>query len=203
MKTVRVICLSIFALWALPAPGADLDLNEFFFDETVEVAPDGSTAVLQENPFFAFVLLSLDPGLGDPNLIIPGPNVELLFDYEVDLPASAGGDLLNDDRFTAFLFDASTGDGLGGVLEFATTSNTMGEGSFDLSSFTGRTLGLQFLLEALPGDIGLNSTATISNLRLEMMTTEPGTGIPTIPEPSSAVLLISGIALAGWMRRFL
>lgn len=191
------VCLCISSTLASPAKAAVIDLNEFFFDETVEVAPDGSTAMLQENPLFALVLLSLDPGLGDPNLIIPGSNVGLLFDYDIDLPASAGGGLVNNDRFSVFLFDASSGISFGNAFEFVTNSSATGELVFDLSTLTGSTIGLQFQLEALPGDLGLNSTATISNLRLEDL----GPNVPSIPEPSTAFLLFGALALAGCVRR--
>ncbi len=197
MKATEIaICWFISSTLAFPAQAAVIDLNEFFFDETVEVAPDGSMAVLQENPLFALVLLSLDPGLGDPNLIIPGDDVALLFDYDIDLPPSADGSLVNNDRFSAFLFDASSGISFGPAFELVTETSAMGELIFDLSTLTSNTIGLQFQLEALAGDLGLNSTATISNLRLE-----DRTALPSIPEPSTAFLLFGGLALAGCMRR--
>ena len=202
MKATQIaMCLCVSSALAFPARAAVLDLNEFFFDPTVEVASDGSMAVMNEDPLFALVLLSLDPGLGEPNLIIPGSGVELLFDYDVDIPPSEGEDAVNNDRFSAFLLDASTGLSLGGPFEFVTSSSAMGELLFDLSTLTGRTIGLQFQLEALPGDIGLNSTAKISNVRLEETTPGPGPDMPTIPEPGTALLLLGGLALAGYMRR--
>ena len=197
MKATEIamfLCLS--SALAMPAQAAVIDLNEFFADETVVVAPDGSSAVLQENPLFALVLLSLDPGLGDPDLIAPGDDVALVFDYDIDLPADAGGSLVNNDRFSVFLFDATSGVSFGSPFEFVTETSAMGELVFNLSTLTGNTIGLQFQLEALPGDLGLNSTATISNVRLE-----DRTALPSIPEPGTAFLLVGGLALAGCMRR--
>ena len=191
------------AALVLPAQAAVLDLNEFFFDPTVEVFSDGAMAVLNEDPIFALVVLSLDPGLGDPNLIIPGPGLELLFDYDVNIPPT-DGDTVNNDEFAVFLLDASTGLSLGGAFEFATTSSATGELSFDLSTLTGRTLGLQFQLVAMPGDIGLNSTASIANVRLQETPDpdpDPDPDTPAIPEPSSVFLLLGGLALAGWISR--
>lgn len=196
------MCLCVSSVGAFPAQAADIDLNEFFFDETVEVAPDGSTAVLRENGFFALVLLSLDPGLGSPDLIIPGQDLSLLFEYDVDLPPSAGGDLVNNDLFSAFLFDADTGLRFGDAFEFVTGSSAMGQLVFDLSSLVGSTIGLQFQLEALQGDLGLNSTVTISNVRLEEMEPGPGPGVPAIPEPGAGYLLLGGLVLSGYLRRF-
>jgi hypothetical protein len=192
------VCLSTASALASPAGAAVLDLNEFFFDPTVEVSADGTVAVLNEDPVFSRVRLSLDPGFGDPNLIIPHSGLELVFDYDIDIAASNGA--LNNDEFAAFLLDASTGFSLGGAFEFVTSSSAMGSHSFDLSSLVGQMIGLQFQLEALAGDVVLTSTAKISNVRVE----ETNSGPPdptTVPEPGAAWLLLGGFALAEWKRR--
>ena len=72
-------------LYAVP-----IDLNDFFADPTVTVTPDGSFASITEDPGLSAVLLSNDPGLGDPNVIIPGLGVLLSFDFSFN---EAGGEL--------------------------------------------------------------------------------------------------------------
>jgi hypothetical protein len=172
---------------------ASINLNTFFADPTVTVAPNGLSAVLTEDPVTGFVLLSNDPGVGDPNVILPGAGVSLVFDF-----AFVEGPLGNNDEFGAFIIDATTGSSAGTAFEFFTQATGTGTVSFDLSVLTGQTLGLQFQLSALPGDTGLDSTVTITQVRLE---TEP----TVVPEPTTGLLLASGLLGVGgqrwWARR--
>jgi PEP-CTERM motif len=165
-----------------------INLNNFFADPTVTVAPDGLSAVLTEDPVTGFVLLSNDPGLGDPNVILPGAGVSLAFDF-----AFAQGGLGNNDEFAAFIIDANTGSNVGTGFEFFTQETSTGTVSFALSALTGHTLGLQFQLSALPGDRGLDSSATIAQVRLE-------TAPAVIPEPATWLLLASGLLGVGGRR---
>src|SRR5262245_41654844 len=89
-----------------------INLNNFFADPTVIVAPDGLSAVLTEDPVTGFVLLSNDPGFGDPNFIIPGLGVSLAFDF-----AFAKAGLGSNDEFAAFIIDANTGSSVGTGFE--------------------------------------------------------------------------------------
>src|SRR5438445_10676534 len=86
------------------ALAGSINLNDFFADPTVTVAPDGLSAVLKEDPVTGFVLLANDPGLGDPNVILPGAGVSLIFDFTF-----AQGPPGNNDEFGAFIIDANTG----------------------------------------------------------------------------------------------
>ena len=62
-----------------------IDLNDFTPSPTVTIAVDGLSALMTEEADpNDFVFLSNDPGLGDPNVIIPGPFVSLVFDYVFD-----------------------------------------------------------------------------------------------------------------------
>jgi hypothetical protein len=158
-----------------------INLNNFFADPTVTVTSDGLSAVLTEDPVTGFVLLSNDPGLGDPNVIIPGVGVSLAFDF-----AFAKVGLGSNDEFAAFVIDADTGSSIGTGFEFFTQETSTGTVAFALSALTGRTLGLQFQLSALPGDIGLGSSATIAQVRLE---NPPA----VVPEPTTWLLLASGL----------
>ncbi len=162
-----------------------IDLNDFFADPPVSVAPDGFSATLAEDAALGFVLLSNDPSLGDPNVILPAPGIFLRFDY-----AFLHG-LGEADEFGAFVIDAATGLSAGPAFELFTQSSTAGSVAFNLTPLTGQTLGLQFQLSSLPGDSGLGSTATVSNVRLD-----------PIPEPSAIALVLSGLLLVGWHSRY-
>lgn len=164
-----------------------IDLNDFFADPTVTVAADGSTATLAEDPFFSPVLLSNDPGLGDPVVIVPGAGTSLLFDFTFSEPAG------NDDAFVAFVLDAATGLSFGSGFEFGTESSSSGAVSFDLSSLVGETLGLQFELGSNFGDGAFDSLVMVSNVRLD-------TAAMSVPEPSVLSLLAIGIFATGLVR---
>jgi hypothetical protein len=179
----------VFLSMVVPAHAAiiPIDLNDFFADPTVSVAVDGSSATMAENPFISPVLLANDPGLGDPNVIVPGVGTSLAFDF--DFLEGVG----DDDIFLAFVLDAATGLSLGTGFEFLASSSGMGSVSFDLSSLVGLTLGLQYELGANPGDLGLTSTAVVSNVRLEQ--------VMAAPEPNILVLIATSILFVMGMRR--
>ena len=70
----------------------------FFIDPTVTISADGLTAVFEEDAAFLTVILSNDPGFGDPDAVIPGPNTVVSFDWDFD----EGPMPPNDDEFGAF-----------------------------------------------------------------------------------------------------
>lgn len=113
-------------------------------------------------------------------MIIAGPGVSLIFDY--NFVEGVGN---NDDELGAFIIDAATSNSAGPTFEFFTQNTSSGTVSFDLSALTGQTIGLQFQLSALPGDVDLSSIVTVSNVRLE----SPA----AIPEPSSILLFAVGV----------
>ena len=188
MSKALWITVCLLALGATRAPAEMIDLNDFVPSPTVTVAVDGLSALMTEEADpNDFVFLSNDPGLGDANVIIPGPFVSLVFEYVFDEPAG------NDDEFVAFVIDAD-GNSLEGELEFVTTSSSSGTVSFPLSSpsLFGETLGLEFQLNPLGNDAATTSTVTVSNLRL------------LVPEPGSLLLAVLGLcsaAACGWRRR--
>jgi hypothetical protein len=186
------IVLTSLSLIFIPslAHANPINLNDFFADPTVTVSLDGSTATFAEDPFLTPVLLSNDPGLGDPQVILPeigGIGQILFFDFDFVEP---GAPSINDDEFGAFIID-KTGSSAGPAFEFFTDVTSSGTVSFDLSSLSGPTyepLGLQFQLSALFGDVDLDSTLTISNVQL-------------VPVPGAVLLGSIGVGLVGWLRR--
>ena len=180
-RTVTAL-LVIATTWPLSA--APIDLNDFFADPSVTVAPDGSSATLSEDPLLGAVLLSNDPGLGDPNVILPSPGALLSFQF--DFVEAAG----HNDEFGVFVIDATTGLSAGAAFEFFTQVSSAGTIAFDLTTLVGRTLGLQFQLSALPSDPGVGSQVRVSNASLD-----------PIPEPTTAILLGSALALIALKRR--
>ncbi len=184
-----LVSLFLTGIYVTAAVATQISLNDFFADPTVLVAPDGSNALMTEDPFFSSVLLSNDPGLGDPNVIIPQAGFDLIFDY-----VFTEGTLLGEnDEFGVFILDGFTGGSMGAPYEFFTDSTSAGTISFDLTGLVGQTLGLQFELNALPGDIELGSWVEISNLRIEEAT--------VIPEPSTIFLLGLGLLTTAGVSR--
>ena len=168
-----------------------IDLNDFFADPTVTVAPDGSSAVIAEDPGFFSVLLANDPGLGDPNVIIAGPGILLVFEYDFE------ESLTNVDEFGAFVLDSS-GFSAGPAFEFFTEVESGATVSFDLSSLTGEPfIGLQFELNSIFGDSGVDSMVTIRNVRLESPDTPPDDPSGVIPEPLTGALGLLGLSAVG------
>ncbi|MHB8745388.1 MAG: hypothetical protein ACYC7I_02485 [Gammaproteobacteria bacterium] len=160
------------------ATTVSVDLNNFYIapGAPVTVSADGSTATLSESPNFSVVLLSNIPGSGDPNVIVPGPGAMLQFDYRFNEPAN------NTDVFHAALLDGNTGQPFGGAFEFFQTATGAGQIQFDLSSFVGSTLGLQFELSPELSDLGYDSTLSVSNVQI----------VTPVPTPGGAVLMLSG-----------
>lgn len=178
------------------AASIPIDLNNFvpFPDdpapnEKVKIASDGSSADFKESIDSAIVLLTNDPFVGDPFVIVPGPSTFLTFDFTFDKATQ------DEDTFSAYLFLAQDGP-LSGVLDQFSVSNTQaGTVNFDLSDYVAGqevlVLGLQFELFDLTGG-SLDSTATISNLALTQV----------VPIPAAIWLFGSGLlALTGIARR--
>jgi hypothetical protein len=187
-----VVGLGILA-GAICAPNAqadDIDLNDFFTDPAaaVSIAADGSSATLIEDASVFSVLLSNDPGLGDPHVIFGGADTFLRFDYA--FTEGAG----EDDEFAVFLIDADTGSFVGAPFEFFADETGAGTITWDLSTFGGTTLGLQFELNSLFGDSGIGSTLIISNVETFVEGADP------VPEPGT-MLLVGSAGAAMWFAR--
>ena len=169
-----------------------IDLNDFFPDPEVTVAVDGSTADFVESGAFFSVGLFNDPSFSfEPYVIVPAPGRLLRFEFDFDEPTG------NDDIFTAFLVNSvSGGFPISPAFDFLASSTSSGTVTFDLSSLVpdaDSSTGLIFQLNALPGDGFLDSTLTISNVRL----VDPD----VIPEPSAWALFGLAAAVLAWRRR--
>lgn len=170
------------------AAAATIDLNDFFPSSGVTIAADGLSATLEEDAFFSVVFLSNDPGLGDPNVILPSANSNLTFDWTF----STGSVDDDQDEFGFGVVDKF--GALVGTSSFFTTSAGAGSASVSLAPFVGSTIGFQFQLAALFADTDLDASAMISNVQIVEQ-------IGVVPLPASAVLLLGGIVGLGAMRR--
>jgi hypothetical protein len=186
-RCCSILLLMTAGLLSLKATAASIDLNDFFGDPEVTIAPDGGSAVFTESMFSTVVQLTNDPFLGDPFIIVPSASTFLTFNFVFN---EAPGD---DDQFSAYLFYAPDGP-LSGVLDqFSANSSQAGMVSFDLSPYVSGTevlqLGLQFELFDVSGG-SLDSTATVSNLALTQ-----------VPVPAAIWLFGSGLmSLIGVVR---
>ncbi|MCP4114964.1 MAG: PEP-CTERM sorting domain-containing protein [Desulfobacteraceae bacterium] len=189
-KIIMILFVSCFLVsaYASAVVAVTIDLNDFYADPAVTVAPDGASAIMVEDSVCT-VLLANDPGLGEPNVIIPQSGFELLFDYVFTEGADAG----EDDEFGVFILDGATGFCVGSPYEFFTGTTASGSIGFDLTGLVGMTLGLQFQLGAFPGDTGFDSVVEISNLRIEQS--------PGIPEPSIIFLFGLGLLVTAGISR--
>jgi len=167
-----------------------INLNDFFFfpGDPVTISGDGSTATIGEDSFVSPIILSNDPGSGDPEVIlaeIGGVGQILYFDWTFNEPG-----IFNDDEFGAFVMD-STGWSAGDTFEFFTQDSGFGSVSFDLSSLASEPfIGLQFQLSALSGDWDYDSTVTVSNVKLT-----------PVPIPGAALLACLGMGTVSLLRK--
>jgi hypothetical protein len=164
--TISILSLLLSMLGKVVYAGS-IDLNDFFADPSVSISTDGLSAEMEEEPRLGFILLANDPGLGDPEVILPGIDIALLFDY--DFLEGAG----ENDEFAVFVLDAQDGQTLGADFTFFAQESSAGTISFNLSNLVGTTLGLQFQLTSLIGDSGSTSNVAISNLRLQPIPLPP------------------------------
>ncbi|MGB5395980.1 MAG: hypothetical protein WBN96_02420 [Gammaproteobacteria bacterium] len=175
-----ILLLTTTGLLSFEATAVPVDLNAFTGDPEVIITPNGVSATFMESAFSAVVLLTNDPFLGDPFVIVPGAFTSLTFDFVFN---EAPGD---DDQFSAYLFLAQDGPISGVLDQFSVMSSQAGVVSFDLSPYVSGTellqLGLQFELFDITGG-SLNSTVAISNLALTQV----------VPIPAAIWLFGSGL----------
>ena len=96
---VRLVILT--AVWGAGSAHADIipiDLNDFFADPEVTVSGAGDTAGFVESQSFFSTILSNDPGLGDPNVVLAGAGTQLLFDFVFTAPDTMSWEVLPADQ---------------------------------------------------------------------------------------------------------
>jgi len=182
MSHARIVAMAL-ALCVATTASAEIDplsFNDFYSDPgaPIAISADGSTATFTESPALSVVFLSNIPALGDPAILIGSANSYLQFDYSFNLAAN------NQDVFHAAVLNGTTGDSLGGAYDLSVPGTSSGTYKVDLSAQAGQTLGLQFELASLIGDLGFDSSLTLSNL--EVVTA----GVVNAPEPPPALLML-------------
>ena len=180
LNLLFLLALMQFVVGSASAATISINLNDFFADPSVSVTAGGASASITETPLLFSTLLANDPSLGDPNIVIPGIGTTLNFSY--DFTEAAG----ENNEFGVFIIDGATGGSVGSAFEFFTQDSSSGMISFDLTSLAGRTLGLQFELNALFGDVGLDSRVTVSDLFLQTADTV------SVLEPPTLLLFFIG-----------
>lgn len=187
-----ISCVAVVCVAADVAAAGVVDLNDFYKDPSVSVVANGSSASFTEDANLGQVILSNDPGLGDPEVIVAAAGRTLSFDYSFTL-GGAG----NLDEFGAFVIDSDTGLSAGAAFQFFRQTTGSGTVTFDLSSLvSGPThLGLQFQLSSLPNDAGRTSLLFLSNVRTTDTTTT------AVPLPPASLVGLGGLLAASGFGR--
>lgn len=161
-----------------------IDLNQFYGNPTAVVSLDGASATLSEDSDLSSVLLSNDPYLGDPGIIVPSGLTTLGFTYEFTLAPG------NEDNFYAKVFDGISGDV---IQDFRAETSGSGQVTWDLTGLSPdiTLLGLEFQLNSY--DNAFDSFVNISNPRLE--------ATASVPEPSLLALLSLGLVGLARLKR--
>lgn len=159
----RLLCLvpGIFACSQVcSAAKIPVNLSTFEVDPTVEVAKNGSKAVLRESNALSTVLLSSDPYFSADGVKVPSDLRAITVDYVFETGASG-----ERNSFYAIAFDGVTGREIG---RFRASEAGSGRLSFDVSRLPASVtrIGLEFQLNSFTDDNGLNSELTVANVAL-------------------------------------
>ena len=142
--TFRLIGILIIVWISMKSAADPIDLNRFDVlpagaGGSVAVSTDGISATISENSEFLSVILSNDPGSGNPRIIVSGEGVTVQFDY--DFSEGEG----EDDLFEAFILDGNGNPAAGENKEFSVAETNSGTIIFDVSDLMNEPfIGLQF-----------------------------------------------------------
>ena len=187
MKSATVLCMFLFVLGASPVyavpNGASLTFDGFLNDEAILTYYMGGFGSLGSGPGPAFGI-TFTPGLvADPTRLLFGPSARIT-------DTSATMNL--DSAFPGLVSFYFAGNG---TVSFFSGQNGSGTqlSSFGLTPSLSNTFGATLL----PFQSAVFTPAVGSTLRLDSISF----GIQVVPEPSTAMLLLTGLGLVSIFRR--
>ena len=190
MKSATVLCMFLFVLGASPVyavpNGASLTFDGFLNDETILTYYMGGFGSLGSGPGPAFGI-TFTPGLvADPTRLLFGPSARI---------TGTSATMNLDSAFPGRVSFYFTGNG---TVSFFSGQNGSGT---QLSSFGLVSMSLPitntFGATLLPFQSAVFTPAVGSTLRLDSISF----GIQVVPEPSTAMLLLTGLGLVSIFRR--
>ena len=192
MKSATVRCMFLFVLGASPVyavpNGASLTFDGFLNDETILTYYMGGFGSLGSGPGPAFGI-TFTPGLvADPTRLVFGPSARI---------TGTSATMNLDSAFLGLVSFYFAGNG---TVSFFSGQNGSGSqlSSFGLGSMSLPNTGTgTFGASLLPFQSAVFTPAVGSTLRLDSITF----GAQVIPEPSTAMLLLTGLGLVSIFRR--
>ena len=190
MKSATVLCMFLFVLGASPVyavpNGASLTFDGFLNDEAILTYYMGGFGSLGSGPGPAFGI-TFTPGLvADPTRLVFGPSARI---------TGTSATMNLDSAFPGRVSFYFTGNG---TVSFFSGQNGSGTqlSSFGLVSMSLPSTGT-FGASLLPFQSAVFTPAVGSTLRLDSISF----GIQVVPEPSTAMLLLTGLGLVSIFRR--
>jgi len=187
MKSATVLCMFLFVLGARPVYavpfGASLSFDGFLNDETILTYYMGGFGSLGSGPGPAFGI-TFTPGLvADPTRLVFGPSARI---------TGTSATMNLDSAFLGLVSFYFAGNG---TVSFFSGQNGSGTqlSSFGLTPSLSNTFGATLL----PFQSAVFTPAVGSTLRLDSISF----GIQVVPEPSTAMLLLTGLGLVSIFRR--
>ena len=190
MKSATVLCMFLFVLGASPVYAvpnlASLTFDGFLNDETILTYYMGGFGSLGSGPGPAFGI-TFTPGLvADPTRLLFGPSARI---------TGTSATMNLDSAFLGLVSFYFAGNG---TVSFFSGQNGSGTqlSSFGLVSMSLPSTGT-FGASLLPFQSAVFTPAVGSTLRLDSITF----GAQVVPEPSTAMLLLTGLGLVSIFRR--
>jgi len=190
MKSATVLCMFLFVLGASPVYAvpnlASLNFDGFLNDETILTYYMGGFGSLGSGPGPAFGI-TFTPGLvADPTRLLFGPSARI---------TGTSATMNLDSAFLGLVSFYFAGNG---TVSFFSGQNGSGTqlSSFGLVSMSLPSTGT-FGATLLPFQSAVFTPAVGSTLRLDSISF----GIQVVPEPSTAMLLLTGLGLVSIFRR--